>query len=314
MLVKILIVCILASAASFIVLELVEAKNEAESDPFEVEILEGFELKSDYRILSNYLQKETESLKPNENFDIVLDSLISDLKKGVSPKTRRLKAARLFLSLMTINDENQCNFHSHNILKQNCHAVHLVTSALHKQESDDRIIKILSIYIDQHAQNCIRTYLERFKDIYPRLDEQIVKQVETFTAKAIEKYTSRFQDHFKPEYVKTFSHRLFNIIQGSFANFAINDEYINEALATYNEERAVKSEELALLYEKYIKLPCLYYVNELKSVFTLATFDSLFYHKVVENEEDFYLAWVHYKFCSRLPPRLEYSQKENDVT
>lgn len=283
-------------------------------DIFRASHISGFHLNDEYTKINHLLCDETDSQEPKENFDIMLDYLIIDLKNNLPIKSNTVRAKRLFLALSTINDQNQCSVYSHRLLAENECAVDRRLSQVGIVLT--RVERIILSYINEHANNCFQTYIDRFKNSVANLNEESLKRVEVLFDGYIETYTTKFQADLKPEFTKTPVHRLYNIILDSVATrFAIDKDYIQSSLkllarndrgrkfvgALDDEQFGVKKvnrEKFTSLYDQFILIPCKYYISKLgPSIFELARFDSRFHHELQVDEVNFYTAWVRYNLC-----------------
>lgn len=304
-------------------LKLVATHEEVQDyDLFKIGDIDRYSSRTYYRLLNSYLEDKIDSTEPNDNFDVISDSLIADLKKQMS--SNYVKVEKLFLTLITLNVENECSPFNHKILVENYYAaderVVEVGSPWLFPASPRRVDKILSYYLHRAVLNCNKTYIQRFKNLYPTMDAQLVERVEFFAEKAIKLYTSdEYQQVAPAGQRKTFSDRLFSIIKRrSYASFdlTLDPTYVLEAMRTLvkgdllekfvnkqpsselHGEFAVNRKEFTQLFQEYIAYPCRYYLNQLDSIFDPATFDSIFHSEVAENEEVYYRAWVTYLLCA----------------
>lgn len=311
-----LLVFILGYAGSFIGSQVATQEEVQDYDLFKAADIGGFAMKNYYWGLNSYLIDKTDSAEPADNFDVILDNLSVELKK--QKLSNYVKAERLFLSLMTLNTENECSPFSHKILVGNYYASESRVKEIGSNPaSPRRIEKILSFYLHRAVSNCNKVYIKKFKKIYPTMDSQLVKRVEFLVEKAIDSYTSsEYQQHAPLEHFKTLSHRLLSIVKRrSYSDFAFDSIYIYEAMKTLvkgdplekfvykqpNErlgELVVNREKFTQLFQKYIENPCKYYLSQLNSIFDPATFDINFHFEVAENEEAYYRAWLTYLLCA----------------
>lgn len=286
-------------------------------DIFEAAHLNGLAFIDDYNLINKFLIDNTGSVEPNDNFDILLDRFIIDLKSRKPRISARMQATRLFLALSTINEESQCSSYSVNILFQNNNALENRLLDIKPNAVFKRTEKIVAFHILKHAIACQPLYMGRFNGLIGNLDRDSVRNVERFFSKAIQRYTSEPQGGLSAEITRTYVERLFNIIDDKiFTPYAINPEYIYDELkdvakddpqAEYLEpveneregKRLLDSEKFRELYREYISYPCRYYIDQLgPRIFNLISFDSKFYHEVQDYAVDFYEAWVRFKFCS----------------
>lgn len=279
-------------------------------DIFKVSEINCNEVEGAYLRLNRYLVDQTSSSDQKTNFDMALNGLIQDLKDG---NQNDAAAKRLFLSLSTIEGDVSCNSLSHSILYGNYCAGNRRIGSIKKNENLRRVDKIAWPLIYTQAIKCRKTYKHRYDELMPTMNKDAIDKVESFLEKIIKELMSR-EDNFAHNNAE----KLYNVVfgQGWLDVFKVDADYINDHLKATADEtdlqkvlpvedesrrNYIDNGEVSKLYDKYIGIPCAYYVSKLgPEIFEPAYFDGLFNHVVYSDYEEYYKAWVQYKFCSNL--------------
>lgn len=282
-------------------------------DIFQVSQINCYKIEEAYTRLNAYLAKETSSTDPRINFDIALDGLLEDLKKG---RHDDAAAKRLFLSLSTIRGNLGCNSLSHAIIGGNyCAGIGRV-GLIRANEALRRVDKVAWPLLFEHAEKCRETYKNRYFELVPKLNRSLLDRVESFLDKIIKEAMSRESVAHLSD---STAEKLQKIIFGKeFAHgFEIDefyvDDYLTEAATEESDRQALElirdkqsgktfidKVKFSKLYYKFIEEPCAYYVQELgPEIFEPAYFDELLSQPVLDGRsEEYSKAWVKYEFCS----------------
>lgn len=265
--------------------------------------------------INYWLVDQTESTDPQENLDIILESLIMDLKKQ-KPSDKMSangKAKRLLLSLGALNDENMCTKFGYIVLKANYIAGGRKAKQALDSDVSRRIDKILVHYMKEHVR-CSEIYPSRFENILSGMDKTKVGRVNKFFEKAIEHLTS---DIYVENRGKDYVERLSNIAKRRLLSLSTYEsDYIWRTLREVvkgdpdarfaekvEDEKTGKGLRLRRnkfdrLFNDYLLEPCEYYREKLgPEVFEPLQFDAIVPHDIRKYKTDFYKAWLNYKLC-----------------
>lgn len=266
------------------------------------------------QIINNLLVDSTDSPDLDSNFDIILEELILDYKRGSPPDCSAIQAKKLILSLKTLTGEYECNYYGHNILSKNYRMIGDRVRLLKRNETLRRIDKILLHYLNAHINNCGQVYFRKFDEVSKSFDGTLVKRLGIFLQEIVDKLTSEQNpDNRSEKYVEN----LFNLVSCRYnQSFQINSTYIYNAMkklvqqdpdASFlrlveNEKTGflnIRKDKFARLFNEYVAEPCQYFESKLgPDIFEPALFDTMFYRHIQVDRADFYEAWLKYRLCT----------------
>lgn len=271
--------------------------------------------RTEFGKINDLLVERTKSVDPDTNLDIVLEQLLLDYKSKLPTNSRPIQAKRLFLSLSTLNKENECSRYGYLIISKNLDAMQTKVSSIKNGDKMRRIDEILAHHIRRHIDDCKRVYLKNFDVILKSLDKDEVNRVDKLLDKAIGSLTS--DENFKDKDTN-YVERLYSLAskEGGQTN-GLEPSYIHDCIrdsakADPNNEFSqllgdgqrgllrVRSEKLFdKLYSEYIVKPCEYFRQKLgPNVFKPIAFDIKFgQHQIQFNRVDFYETWLKYQLC-----------------
>lgn len=264
----------------------------------------------EFRDINDRLIGKTHSCDAELNMKFVERIYHEDIDQKVDQQYRYVKAKKLILDLKTLLDKSTCNAKGHNIAVQNFLA--LDGRVLKKDKRLDyclsRLDNIFAHYLERHAELCRQVYYDSLKDRLEKMDKNKVKSVDYFTGNAIFQLISKKKDENKS---KNACQRLVLLTS---VHFNPGPKYILQRLRTlakgHRDEKALTSfkdiktsmmmidgVKFGRLFREFLVEPCRYYEQRLgPDVFKPVSFEREF-HKVDENNPDFYKAWGRYRLC-----------------
>lgn len=258
----------------------------------------------EYSKINDYLSGHSDSEDADTNIKIAENWFNSDKKLSSS----MLKALEQFTSLAKINDDNSCSEESYNILSTNDKVVRGRSRDIRvgKDPKYERVDKIVRQYCMRHAKRCMVVYPEKYEKLLPSKEGRIdIQRVKEFTDGLI---NSRLEaSNRQGEALKVYG-------DIDSPTREIDFKGPNDVEALYQtimvlsgredseggKKRIVKKE-IKTQFEKFIKDPCRNYNAILgKDLFTPATFDSIYFHKIDDNAVEYYKAWARFKICKEI--------------
>lgn len=300
----------------------------------EAELDSEASLVKEFREINRRLIQRTHSCDPELNMSIVDKIDQEDAKNKSNKYFRFVKSKKLILALRTLINKNTCNRNGYNLAVENFFAL---DGKVFKKEKGvdyclDRLDKVFIHYLERHAEVCRDIYFDAFKRKLETMDKGKLERVNYFTGNAINQLISKKKDENKS---KSKEQRL-TLLASIYMN--PKPMYIFQRLKTlvkgHRDEKALISfrdrktnmmmvdrSKFERLFDEYLVQPCRYYEEQLgPDIFEPVSFEREF-HKVDENNPDFYKAWGRYRFCvlfnqevyEKLDETLSYAIKSSEV-
>lgn len=282
--------------------------GQAEDEEFDLSGIDGLAIREEFDGLNEYLrgQSNSESCDHEQSMKNLMKRYKKDYTILFFTKPKTLKAYKLFLSLNDLPKTTKCNAEGFAIIEKNLAALNDRPLSKDKLRCID---EIFLNYLKQHADICA--------DIYPRIldkklnivDKEKLERVSRFADEGITRYTS---NSFNNNKSKSPVQRLFYLVD-SQPNFRPTYIYslLQDQLRGKPEERflipivdgesgkiLLNRQKFEQLFKEYLLQPCEYFERHFGAdLFGLASHE-LQYHKIYENNEDFYRNWARYRICA----------------
>lgn len=261
-----------------------------------------------YSKINDYLTQHSDPEEADPNMRVAENWLISDKHLTTSLKS----ALQQFTDLSKISDLNRCTDESYNILFRNDKAVHSRSRDIRvgKDPKHERVDKVIRQYCMRHSKKCMKVYPEKYKKLLTSIKRDDLEMVNTFTDAIINPRLAGskrdgseamkiYGDIVSPtrEMILTGAEDV-KVVYSLLKKLPNSDESLREPKSRIKRDQ-IKN--IKALFAKYIRFPCVIYMEHFgKNLFTPATFDSIYFHKVDDNATEFYKAWARFKICSAL--------------
>lgn len=299
----------------------------------EDELDSGASLVKEFREINRKLIQRTHSCDPELNMNII-DKIDQDSKDKSNKYFRFVKSKKLILALRTLINKNTCNRIGYELAVENFFAL---DGKVFKKEKDvdyclGRLDNIFVHYLERHANVCRDIYFHTFERKLESMDKGKLERVNYFAGNAINQLISKKKDENK---LKSIGQRLM-LLTSVYMNpkpmyifqrlKALVKGHRDEKALTGSRDRKtnmmmVDRSKFERLFDEYLVQPCRYYEDQLgPDVFEPVSFEREF-HKVDENNPDFYKAWGRYRFCllfnrevdEKLDETISYAIKSSEV-
>lgn len=271
--------------------------------------LDGYYVRGGMKELSDFLEKNTKSTEPSDNFKLTHEHYESELKAGADPQSEKMAAMRLFMSLEDLTSEaSRCDSKENlKILDENDRAIN---SKAYTTENKPRVVSVFTQVASEFSQRCQKVFEAAFQgiesvmeELYPAVNDKVAE----FQDKLVVEFSS---DKFDVNVGKSEVERYNNIITWAVDPLGalLSPEHSYKTLKTltkddpnkkYLEPVSQKGSKVVYNDEEVKKLFYTYLVDPSKQYDNLV-YDGLFqYQEVVgkfapldESNPEFYKTWV----------------------
>lgn len=287
-----------------------EGKRQLPEYVMEIERLsEGPSHRGDYEYINKHLVDKVKSYNMQDNMDAALQLL--QARKSWNPSLPIVEALEQFTGLIGL--DNQCDWAAFETLFKNVKATGIDTEGWSTfSRVDDLVLKKLV----KHSDNCYRVYPAKFRAKLAKMDQEVLRRVDTFTEGFLLRYSN---------WRGLFSAR--SKIKVLLDNFVLKTESIDqqrdarialEALRTLakedpdseyfqyvaDQQKGVfefREDKVKQLFDTYLVGPCEQYNRELgPDVFVPANFDAMYKLNFDLAEIQYHEAWARFRICTVL--------------
>lgn len=258
-----------------------------------------------YSKINDYLTGHSDPEEADPNMNVAEHWLNSEKHLSTFLKS----ALQQFTELSKIGDLNSCTHESYNILFKNDKAVHGRSRDIRvgKDPKHDRVDKVIRQYCMRHSKKCMKVYPENYKRLVTSIKRDDLRMVETFTDAIIGPRVARSRrdgSEAMKIYGDIVSPTREMILTGGedvVVVYSLLKKLSNSDGEPKSSRKRDQIKNIKGYFAKFIESPCKIYIEHFgNDLFTPATFDSIYFHKVDDNATEFYKAWARFKVCSAL--------------
>lgn len=282
-------------------------------EDFDISGIDGSKLTDEFDDLDRYLNvQSTKTCNLEENMKRLLKQYKKDYMILLLTKPRTLKAYKLFLSLGDLPNTSKCNSEGFEIVRQNLMALKDNPIRYGKGDSLYKLRCIDEIFLEhlkKHANICADIYLKTFEDKLNSLDKEKAERVSRFVDEGMTRYTT---DSFNDNKSKSLPQRLFFLVDSemdfkpayiyNLLQYMLRGKPEEKFLIPVIDDETGKIFLNKIQFEKlfngYLFEPCEYFQKHFGADLFELTYREIQYHKVHEDNQEFYRNWARYRICA----------------